>query len=208
MPRQVNYLGSFNVSYRRAVLEWAGGFDEGFRRASAEDNDLSYQVIKQGCTLLFDPSNCVAHHHPQCFRRYMRQQFWHGYWRIGLYTKQPDTLGGDHYIGFYELLQLPLSLLAGLAWALCWINQAVLLLALVVSALLVVGQAPLILTVVRGTGDIRYFPFAAVMVVRAFVRGLGMTYALLRTSPARTLGLVVAFFRILARRGFSWAESS
>jgi glycosyltransferase involved in cell wall biosynthesis len=208
MPRQVNYLGSFNVSYRRSVLEQAGGFDEGFRRASGEDNDLSYQVLKLGYTLLFDPDNCVAHHHTEGFWRYMRQQFWHGYWRIRLYNRHPDTLGGDHYVGLFELLQLPLSLLAGLVWLLSWADKIVLLLALVLSALVVGGQAPMALAIVRRTGDINYSLFALVMVVRAFARGLGMARALLSSSLAEILSLVAAFLRIVARRRSSRAESS
>jgi glycosyltransferase involved in cell wall biosynthesis len=208
MPRQVDYLGSFNLSYRRSVLEQTGGFDEGFRKASAEDNDLSYRVLKHGYVLLFDPDNCVAHHHPEHFWHYMRQQFWHGYWRIRLYTRHPDTLRGDHYVGLFELLQLPLSLLAGLVWALSWANQLALLLALALGALVLGGQIPMALAIVRRTGDIRYSAFALVMMVRAFVRGLGMVRALLGSPLVEILGLVRAFFRILARRGLARFEST
>lgn len=208
MPRQVNYLGSFNVSYRRDVLEQAEGFDEGFRRASAEDNDLSYQVLKLGYTLLFDPDNCVAHHHTEGFWRYMRQQFCHGYWRIRLYTRHPDTLGGDQYIGLLELLQLPLSLLAGLAWVLSWTSKIVLILALVFSVLVVVGQMPMTLAIVRRKSGIRYAGFALVMVVRAFARGLGMARALLGSSLAEIMSLVVAFFQTVTRWGDSCVKSA
>lgn len=200
MPRQVNFLGSFNASYRRSVLEKTNGFDEGFRRASGEDNDLSYRVIKLGYTLFFDRENCVAHHHTEGFLRYMRQQFWHGYWRIKLYNKHPDWLGGDHHDSLLDLLQLPLSLLAGLAWALSWTNRAVFFLALALSALVLGGQTPMTVAVVRRTRDIRYLPFTLVMMVRDFVRGLGMVRALLDSSLAEVLNLVTAFFQIFTRR--------
>jgi glycosyltransferase involved in cell wall biosynthesis len=206
MPRRVNYLGSFNVSYRRAVLEQVGGFDERFRRASAEDNDLSYQVMKQGYALLFDADNCVAHHHTESFWHYIRQQFGHGYWRISLYSKQPDTLVGDQYIGFFELLQLPLSILAGLAGVLCWTHRVVLVLALVLTALVLGGQVPMALAIIRRKRDIWYAPFVPVMTVRAFARGLGMACALLGSSLAEILGLVMAFLQIFARRRPSRVE--
>jgi len=54
MPKVVNYLGSFNLSYRRRVFTEVEGFDESFRQASGEDNDLSYRVIKKGYRLIFN----------------------------------------------------------------------------------------------------------------------------------------------------------
>jgi glycosyltransferase involved in cell wall biosynthesis len=206
MPRHVNFLGSFNASYRRSVLDQTDGFDEGFRRASGEDNDLSYRVTRSGYTLLFDPENCVAHYHPENYWHYMRQQFWHGYWRIKLYHKHPGWLGGDHHDSLLDLLQLPLSLLAGLAWALSWINGAVFFLALALSALVLGGQMPMVVAVVRRTRNIHYLPLALVTAVRDFVRGLGMVRALLGSSLAEVLGLVVAFSQIFTRRGFYRGE--
>jgi hypothetical protein len=200
MPRQVNYLGSFNVSYTRTVLEESDGFDEGFRKASGEDNDLSYRVGKLGYTMLFDPDNCVAHFHTERFWRYMRQQFWHGYWRIGLYLKQPDMLGGDQYAGLFDFLQLPLSLLAALAWVFSWTGSAVFLLALVLTSLVVGGQLPMIWSMVQRTGDVRYVPYTFVMAARALSRGLGMVRALVGSSPREILTLIVAFSRLIADR--------
>jgi glycosyltransferase involved in cell wall biosynthesis len=202
MPKQVGYLGSFNVSYARTALEQTGGFDDGFRRASAEDNDLSYRVAKLGYTLLFDVDNCVAHHHTENFWRYMRQQFCHGYCRIMLYIKQPDKIRGDEYIGFFELLQLPLSLLAALAWLFSWASYAVLFLALVLTALVIGGQIPMTWSIVQRTGDMRYAPYASVMSARAFSRGLGMGRAFLGRSPAEMVVLIKALFRaFLGGRG-------
>jgi len=192
MPRQVNYLGSFNVSYTRSVLEQTGGFDERFRRASAEDNDLSYRVIKQGYTLVFDRANCVAHHHTEGLWSYMRQQFWHGYWRIGLYIKQPDTIGGDEYVGVFEFLQLPLSLLTAMAWAFSWTSSAILALALMLSGLLVGGQIPMTWSMMETTGDVRYFPYLLVMAVRAFFRGLGMLRGVVGSSIMELTSLASA----------------
>ena len=38
MPRETQFLGSFNVSFRHRVLQEEGGFDESFHWASGEDN--------------------------------------------------------------------------------------------------------------------------------------------------------------------------
>ncbi|MBI4639086.1 MAG: glycosyltransferase, partial [Candidatus Tectomicrobia bacterium] len=108
MPSSVDYLGSFNLSYRREVLEETGGFNETYREASGEDNDLSYRVKKAGYTLLFDPTIVVAHHHPERLFRYLRQQFKHGYWRVLLYLQHPTMIKGDGYSGVGDLAQPPL----------------------------------------------------------------------------------------------------
>jgi glycosyltransferase involved in cell wall biosynthesis len=200
MPHLVNYLGSFNLSYRRAVLELVGGFDEEFRKASAEDNDLSYRAVKLGYKLLFDPDNRVAHHHTSDLWRYMRQQFWHGFWRIRLYAKQPDTIGGDHYAGLFDLVQVPLSLLTVSTWAFSWTDRAVLTLALLFSVALLGSQMPMTLAILRRTGSICYGGFAVVMIARAFVRGLGMVRAFLDSSLAEILSLMKAVFQLLAIR--------
>jgi glycosyltransferase involved in cell wall biosynthesis len=200
MPRQVDFLGSFNASYTRMVLEQVVGFDEGFRWASGEDTDLSYRVIKLGYTLIFDRDNCVAHHYTEGCRRYMRQQFWHGYWRVGLLVRHPDRVGGDQYVGLFDFLQLPLSLLGGVALVLSWTHWGMLLLALVISALILAGQIPTTLAIIRKTRDIRYAPFALVTMARAFARGLGMARALLGSSPSEIWSLVVAFSRHFTHR--------
>ena len=110
MPRDVNYLGAFNVSYRRAVLEQVGGFDESYGMASGEDNDLAYSVVKRGYGLVFTRDAKVAHYHPDNLLRYLRRQFWHGYWRTKVYRNHPHMAGGDAYGGLADLVQPPLAL--------------------------------------------------------------------------------------------------
>jgi hypothetical protein len=178
MPQMVNYLGSFNVSYRRSVLEEVDGFDESFERASAEDNDLSYRVLTAGYSLVFDPHNQVDHYHPERVWNYLRQQFWHGYWRVRLYAKQPDKVGGDNYAGMLDLLQPPLALLVALSWVVSWTGLPALLSAAVLSALLLAAQVPMVWAMVRSSGDPGCVGFAGVMGLRAVSRGLGMARAM------------------------------
>jgi glycosyltransferase involved in cell wall biosynthesis len=97
MKGTVNFLGSFNLAVRRKTLERVHGFDEGYRKPSAEDNDLCYRLKKTGCRLVFDPGITVDHLHPWGVRRYLKVQMRHGFWRAKLYLGHPEMARGDAY---------------------------------------------------------------------------------------------------------------
>jgi glycosyltransferase involved in cell wall biosynthesis len=174
MAKYVNYLGSFNVSYRRAVLEEVDGFDESYRIASGEDNDLSYRVIKRGYRLVFAGKAEVAHYHPSNLWRYLRQQFWHGYWRMKLYRQHPDMSGGDVYSGLLDYVQPPLCMgtLALMPVTLIWPVLWTLVGSLALLDLCL--QIPSALRVVRRTGKPKLWALALVTWLRGYARGLGM----------------------------------
>jgi glycosyltransferase involved in cell wall biosynthesis len=174
MAEYVNYLGSFNVSYRRAVLEKVGGFDESYRIASGEDNDLSYRVTKQGYKLVFAGEAKVAHYHPSNLWRYLRQQFWHGYWRMKLYRQHPDMSGGDVYSGLLDYVQPPLCVgtLALMSVTLIWPVLWTLVGSLVLLDLCL--QIPSALCVVKRTGRAKLWALAPITWLRGYARGLGM----------------------------------
>lgn len=100
---EVDFLGSFNVAYRREAFETAGGFDEDFKAASGEDNDLAYRLQEYG-RLRFAPEARVAHHHPTRLGPYLRTQGRHGFWRVKLYTKHPKRASGDRYAPMFDLI--------------------------------------------------------------------------------------------------------
>ena len=109
---QVDFLGSFNVAYLKENFHALGGFDESFRMASGEDNDLSYRLQDAGGVLGFKREAGVVHYHPVAFWPYLRVQGRHGFWRMKVYAKHPArTRTGDRYAGFFELAGIPLSLL-------------------------------------------------------------------------------------------------
>lgn len=105
----VDFLGSFNVAYRKIPFLSVGGFDESFRAASAEDNDLAYRMSDYGGELAFIPNAIVDHHHPEKLLPYLRTQMRHGYWRVKLYLKHPARAEGDKYAGRGELAAPPLA---------------------------------------------------------------------------------------------------
>lgn len=60
----VDFLGSFNVAYKRDAYLKVGGFDETFSAASGEDNDLAYRLHDAGGTMRFVSTAIVNHYHP------------------------------------------------------------------------------------------------------------------------------------------------
>ncbi len=80
--KEVDFLGSFNVAYRKKDFDALGGFDESFRIASGEDNDLAYRLHDAGGQLLFTKEARVAHVHPTRLLPYLRTQQRHGNWRM------------------------------------------------------------------------------------------------------------------------------
>ncbi len=109
-PAPVDFLGSFNVAILRGAFEAVGGFDESFRQASGEDNDLSYRLIAAGYKLAFIADAPVAHRHPERVWPYLRTQARHGFWRMKLYAKHPNRSGGDRYAGLSDLAGPPFTL--------------------------------------------------------------------------------------------------
>jgi len=179
MSSRVNYLGSFNLSYRKRVLEEVGGFDESFRRASGEDNDLAYRIVKRGYQIAFTRAARVMHHHPHRLRQYLRQQLRHGYWRMKLYSRHPDMSGGDAYAGILDFMQPVLALLTLPLIALSFFSPVAYAAAAVVTAELAL-QLPMAVRIALRTRRPGYLAFAPMTFLRAYARGAGLFYGVLR----------------------------
>lgn len=174
MPKYPRALGSYNLSVKKNVLEETGGFNQAYQMASAEDNDLSYEILKKGYLLAFDRQIKVNHFHPENLFRYLRSQFWHGFWRVKLYKDHPDMSCGDDYSDVLDYLQPVFSL--GILFLSPFILFVPLLrffflILLLVEVLL---QFPVGLSVVIRTRKIRYLFLVPVTFLRGFSRSLGM----------------------------------
>jgi len=101
----VRAFGSYNVAIPRYVLQTTGGFNPVYRRASGEDNDLSYRIIKEGWRIAFRPQAKVAHYHPERVWKYLKEQYRHGFWRAKLYKDHPDMVSGDDYTRLRDRLE-------------------------------------------------------------------------------------------------------
>ena len=185
--REVDFLGSFNVMYRRELFQRVGGFDESFRTASGEDNDLAYRLQDAGGKLAFTPHAVVAHHHPTGLAQYLRTQARHGYWRMKLYQKHPGRLGGDHYAGLRDFagVGLPLAIAAHAAAAAFTWSFPPLAIALTLSLAVYAPafawlHADLARDLARRTRRPAAWFFWLVMVLRDFARCVGLIAGLWR----------------------------
>lgn len=168
----IEVFGSYNVAFRRGIFERLGGFDESYRHASGEDNDFSYRLRNQGVTILFDREVKVDHCHPVQVKRYLHEQFRHGFWRARLYRVHPLRAKGDGYTFFKDILEIPLaaglimlalSTLFGVSWK---IVAEAFLLALVMESVFCFAY---------GLRDLKaVLFFAAVMLLRSFARMFGL----------------------------------
>ena len=78
--------GTNNMSYRRAVLESAGGFDETFPYAAGEDADLKWRVCQAGAQILYIPIT-VEHLQAYTWQSFRRQAFRRGQGRARFEAK-------------------------------------------------------------------------------------------------------------------------
>jgi len=76
--RFVTALPSCNLAFKRSVLEEAGGFDEDYKYASAEDYDLCTRVGRRGHKILYEPAISVLHKHVTKDADLMRKARTHG----------------------------------------------------------------------------------------------------------------------------------
>ncbi len=104
-------FGSYNFCIRKEVFDQVGGFNASYRQASGEDNDLSYKVISAGWRIYFERKALVNHYHPTQIRKYLKEQYRHGFWRVGMYFRHPSMAKGDGYTFWKDLLEVPWSLL-------------------------------------------------------------------------------------------------
>jgi len=175
MPPFVRAFGSYNVAIPRYVLQATGGFDPEYRRASGEDNDLSYKIIKKDWRIAFRPQAKVAHYHPERVWQYLQEQYRHGFWRAKLYQDHPEMIRGDDYTRLRDRLE-PIFVLGILACA-------------ILAVFGVIGSSwPLLVllgayTAIHlswpiswwlGEGRIGAFSFAGVNFLRGFARTAGL----------------------------------
>ncbi len=175
--RYVKFFGSYNVAVRRVVLEQTGGFDEGYRRASGEDNDLSYRILKLGYRIAFAPEALVGHYHTTKTWKYLKEQYTHGYWRMKLYKDHPDMASGDDYTKIKDVIEPPLALLNIAAVPVTPIFPAVFS---TLTALMAAIQLPAAVRIAVMLRDLSYLWLAPVTFLRGYARGLGLLAGTLR----------------------------
>ncbi|QDS91725.1 Putative glycosyltransferase EpsH [Roseimaritima multifibrata] len=182
MPLRVNFLGGFNVLYRRTALKTLNGYDElvtnGPGAAGAEDCDLSFRAVDSGMRLHFELKSRVGHYHPTSLWGYLRTQFRHGRFRASLFRRHRNKISGDSYAGLIDYVQPPVALaslaviplmafglLGGIAFGL-------------LIGLLLIVQLPMAAAIAKTSCRLAliFVPFGF---MRAYARGLGLTQGIL-----------------------------
>ena len=113
----------------------------------------------------------MAHHHTSALRKYLKEQYTHGYWRMKLYKAHPDMAGGDDYTRTKDIVEPPAALL----------NIASLLLLPLMPGIfaglllfLFLIQMPAAVRVASRNRSPDYLLLAPVTFLRSYARGLGM----------------------------------
>jgi len=178
MEREVDFLATFNVVYRRNVLDATGGFDESLKLA--QDAELAYRIRACGHQLHFELTSRVGHHHPRHFWRYLKTQSRQGYYRVKLYRQHPSKISGDSYAGLLDYLQPPIGLLI-LACLPTSVFTAGAVLSGALVCLLLVLQVPMTWRLVKQQNwDMLHFLWFGS--IRAIIRGVGMAIGTIQPS--------------------------
>ncbi len=182
MDTEVDFLGTFNVAFRRSALASVDGFAEKY--IAAEDGDLAFRLSSMGGKLRFDVRSTVGHFHESNWRRYLRAQYRNAFYRVPLYLDHPQFAKGDSYSSLIDHIQPPLAMLVLVALPFAflpngfWVTNAL-------TGLLLLAQLPMTIRLVRATRQTRYLLFSLFGFVRAFARGLGMTAAVVTALLSR-----------------------
>jgi glycosyltransferase involved in cell wall biosynthesis len=186
MPPFIRAFGSYNVAIPRHVLQATGGFDPVYRRASGEDNDLSYRIIKEGWRIAFRPQARVSHYHPDKLWTYLKEQYQHGFWRAKLYKNHPDMVGGDDYTRLRDRLEpiLVLGIVGFSILSVLGITGFIWPLLVFLAAYTFIHLSwPMSWWLGEGKADA--LPYCGVTFLRGFTRTFGLVVGLLRFAPKR-----------------------
>lgn len=93
----IDFIDTYSAGYRRGAFLEAGGFDQEFPVACAEDVELSYRLANSGCKLGFNPRAKVIHRHPDNLRDYLKKKFKFAYWRMLCLKKNPNKILADSH---------------------------------------------------------------------------------------------------------------
>jgi cellulose synthase/poly-beta-1,6-N-acetylglucosamine synthase-like glycosyltransferase len=178
--KSTKFIGSYGYSFRRSLLEEIGGYDEDYKMASAEDNDLAYRLLAHNCSLIFDRDIVIKHHFPTGLRGYLRVQFWHGYWRMKLYRDHARMMKGDEYSNIVDFAQPPLILISICLLPLLFVRPVIMAETIVLGIVFFL-QIPMGLRIFANTRRVKYFvAYIGLGLIRALARGFGMVVGILK----------------------------
>ena len=170
MPVGVDFLATFDVLYRRSVLESLHGFDE--RYLKGQDAELAFRVIEAGHNLHFEQRSIVLHHHADSIWRYLRVQQQQGYWRVALHLEHRGRERTNSYSNVIDHAQPFVATLIPIAALLSVVLIRWWLVMIPITALLLL-QLPMAVAMARRAG-LAMLTFVVLGTVRAGYRATGM----------------------------------
>ncbi|HOW34792.1 MAG TPA: glycosyltransferase [Candidatus Omnitrophota bacterium] len=179
MPKFPKSFGSYNFGIRRNVFSEVGGFNERYRYASGEDNDLSYKILKKGYKICFEKESLVRHYFPTSLMRYLKEQYAHGFWRVRMYRDHPGMARGDDYTFWKDIIEPPVVLLFLLSAGLS-LSGKILLLDVSKSLFIFLTLLEISYGILATKSILEGIFFGFVTLLRAFARTLGFSVGILR----------------------------
>jgi len=175
--KYIDFIGTFSAGYRRKIFSKFGGFDIIFKMASGEDTELSFKLSNENFKMVFEPKAFVYHRHPDNLKKFLRQKFWRGYWRIPLYRKHNKKMLSHSYTPRIIFLR---TFLIAVFISFSFLNIINLLsykYTLILSLLLIVSTLPLSFKILKKDKFVGVLtPF--IIILRDFFTGLGILFGL------------------------------
>ncbi len=179
MPVYPKAFGSYNVGIQKIIFDKVGGFDAGYQSASGEDNDLSYKILKVGYKIYFEKDSLVDHFHTTRLKKYLWEQYRHGFWRVKMYQDHPQMMTGDNYTFWKDMIEVPLATLIAMNLMLALISFNLFLSTAVVLALFLFGlELFFSFFMTNKISEIIFLSFT--MFLRSFFRTFGFSSGILR----------------------------
>jgi hypothetical protein len=175
MPENVDFLATFDVLYRRAVLASLHGFDE--RYLKGQDAEFAFRVIEAGHALHFDQRSIVQHHHADRLSRYLAVQRQQGYWRVALHLEHRGRGRSNSYSNVTDHAQpfiatlIPIAAIATLQFPKWWLVM------IPIVALLLL-QLPMAVAMTKRAGP-AMLAFIVLGAIRAVYRAVGMWHGVI-----------------------------
>ena len=105
----IDFVDTYSAIYLKKAFVEAGGFNENFKQASAEDTDLSFRINERGGRLVFIADAIVFHTHPDTARKYFKKRFTFAYWRLVSTSEMPSKVMNDDHTHQTQKLQIVLT---------------------------------------------------------------------------------------------------
>ncbi len=169
----IKFFGSYNVAIKRHIFEEVRGFNEDYKAASVEDNDLSYKILNSGFRIKFQDSALVAHHHTERLWKYFREQYRHGYWRMKVYKDFPSMTKGDDYTQLKDAVEIPVAFMTFCTTIFFWHKYGLTAFLLLAASNFII-QAPTAIKLINLKKNIKFIYLAWVTFLRSYARAFGV----------------------------------